>query len=154
MLNLIFYLIFFAPLTATPNTPHIPASDIQLNDLELGQQLIGTWISQEAFDHYDLYGEKTYLEDGTAYGFIHIFEATTEHKKKLIEKKEFKSKWKVQKGVLVIYDVSYHPYLQVEKEPILDKFIKIEKNKILYADMKSGDSFWRYRKINTSNDNL
>ena len=131
-------LAFLLPLTSC-----LLLKDNQHTDSQIRALLVGTWLTAPE-DAVNETGEKTYYADGTADGFIEgapfgdfVYE----------------SKWKVENGVLIIYDMNFTPntfedgeVIFEEGEIIEDRIIEINSEYYIYEDLQDGLQDIRRRK--------
>ena len=120
-----------------------------LSDERYSQLLVGTWISQ--YSYYDdaeiSYGEKTYNPDGTATGFISDRIRLSSGKYYEVNYKSYTSNWRIEDGVLIIWDIRYKPQDPgSENYVIRDRILSMENNKAVFEDLSDGSKFVRLRK--------
>lgn len=123
-----------------------PIQTNQAKDEAYAKLMVGTWENDKKKTNYSRRFVKTYLPDGTAYGSYtegYWADSGAYHEK---YKFSFRSKWKVQKSIVVIWGVESLPAGVSENgEVIRDRIIYINDMEAKFVSEESGEEFYRYR---------
>jgi hypothetical protein len=128
-------LVAAAAILAGCATPGVgpPSSDRQIEEA-----IIGTWITN---DDPALFTRKTYFRGGTARGTM-----TESGPGEGTKKWTFESRWKIENGVMIVYDIRSNPPGMLWKGAIAkDRIISIDKKRYVFEDTIYGGRFERIR---------
>ena len=118
-----------------------------VSDDEYSAKLVGTWAGTYVDEGRGekQYGEKTYCPNGTASGFIVYYEWVREEGYKEHERYFFKSRWKIENGILFAFDIVFYPKPWTGAKILKDRILELTEDKAVFADLEYGDIFERSR---------
>jgi|GEM_PF-7050180 len=109
-----------------------------LSDEGLARTLVGTWVTHDPGYEF----EKTYHADGTAAGSV-IRKADG----KVTETWYFTSRWRIEKQVVIIWDIKSVPAGMFPEGTVMhDAIVSASDTKFEFRSQEDGEEFVHYRK--------
>lgn len=140
------FMLSFRSIGSREETSNKPAA--LPKDEEIRELIVGTWVRRSRSTNIAVYGESTYLKNGSGHGYAEISRADEAGQIKSTQRIENRFKWTVEDGILHIIPVERIPPPK-SPEPAVTKEIILRINKVNFASrhIKGGPTITRKRKM-------